>query len=333
MVAGGSLAAAGGLGAGALGGGCSGSTNDRTVSRTTLALGTEVRITASHTSPETANHAMTAAFAELALVERLMSIYRPDSQISLFNTQGMLRQPHPYVVEVLRYAQHVSQLSGGAFDVTVQPLWDAFSQAAKTRQIPSPAAVAAALAQVDWKQLVVTDHELRTTQQGMQVTLNGIAQGFAADRVLFALRSNGIEQALIDTGELRPLGRSPRGEAWRVGIQHPRYPDAHIAITELEGRALATSGDYATRFSPDARHHHILDPRTGYSPTDLCSVSILAASAMTADALSTACLVLGPTRSLELIAKSPGVDAYFVLKDGETIATAGFPLSHDGRDA
>jgi thiamine biosynthesis lipoprotein len=301
--------------------------NKRTVARSRPALGTEVRITAIHRSSDIAEQAIDAAFEELSLVERLMSIYRSDSQISRLNTTGLYVSPHPHLVEVLRHAQHMSALSHGAFDVTVQLLWEIFAAAAKTQQLPNESAVAAARARVDWRQLTVNENRIQLEQPGMKITLNGIAQGFAADRVVATLRAAGIEHALIDAGELQPLGRSSRGKPWRVGIQHPRQPDAYIALADLKGRALATSGDYATPFSRDHRHHHILDPRTGHSPAELASVSIVAPTAMAADALSTASFVLGPERSLEMIANLPDVDAYFVLKDGETLATPGFPLS------
>jgi len=300
------------------------------VTRRTFALGTEVSITALHPSPKAAERAISAAFDEMVLVERLMSIYRPDSQLSILNRDGRLREPHPYVVEVLRHAQRISHATNGALDVTVQPLWEAFATAAKQQRIPDETEVAAARAKVDWRAVAIDDDAIRFLRPGMKITLNGIAQGFAADRVLAALRAEGIEHALINAGELQPLGHSARGDAWSVGIQHPRRDDAFVALTDLDGRALATSGDYATRFSADGRHHHILDPRTGYSPTELCSVSILAPSGMAADALSTACFVLGLARSLAQIKTMRRVDAFFVLKDGETVATDGFPLNSEG---
>ncbi len=329
------IVAAGGM-AGACAAGCQAtraSRNGLVVTRKTFALGTEISITALHSWAAVAERAITAAFDELTLVERLMSIYRPDSQISMLNSSGRLAQPHPYVVEVLRQAEQVSKLSDGALDVTVQPLWEAFAAAAKAQRIPDPSEIMAARAKVDWTQLAIEESSLRLLKPGMKITLNGIAQGFAADRVLAALRAAGVRNALINAGELAPLGQSPRGDAWRVGIQHPRQNDAHIALADLDGRALATSGDYHTRFSADGRHHHIFDPRTGYSPTELCSVSILAPTGLAADALSTTCLVLGVEQSLALIGAMPGVDAFFVLKDGETIATGNFPLASEGSAA
>ena len=326
------LVSAGGLGAVALGGAAwrGFGTELPVVRRTTFALGTEVAITVRHRSGGVAGAAIDEAFGELALVERLMSIYRPDSQLSTFNRDGRLDQPHPHFVNVLQHAQHVAHQTCGAFDVTVQPLWEVFAAAAKENRLPAPADVASARTNVDWRQLEIDSKSIHFRRAGMKITLNGIAQGFATDRVLTVLREYGVEHALINAGELGSLGESDRGDAWRVGIQHPRVPDAYIALTDLDGRALATSGDYQTKFTDDGRHNHILDPRTGYSPTELASVSVLAPTAMVADALSTACFVLGPEASLPLIRRTPNIDAFIVLKSGETIATPGFPLISEG---
>jgi thiamine biosynthesis lipoprotein len=159
----------------------------------------------------------------------------------------------------------------------------------------------------------------------MQVTLNGIAQGFAADQAVAALQRAGIEHALVNTGEVGSLGHKANHAPWTVGIQHPRHDDAYAAVARLAGRALSTSGDYATTFSADRRHHHIVDPRVGFSPTELASTTIVAPTALEADALSTAVLVLGADAGLRLVAERAGVDALVVFKDGRTRKTAGFP--------
>jgi thiamine biosynthesis lipoprotein len=295
------------------------------VQRTARALGMEVSIQVRHGSTLEAESAIDAALAELRLIERLMSVYDPESQLSRLNRTGCLRQPHPYLVAVLRQAQEVARQTGGAFDATVQPLWELFAAAAKSGRLPMADEVTAARRLVDWRQVQVEGEEIRLLRPGMKLTLNGIAQGFATDCVQRVLEEHGIEHALFSIGELGALGRSPRGDAWCVGIQDPRRPEAYLELAELDGRALATSGDYATTFTTDRRHHHIFDPRTGYSPGELASVSIAAPTAIEADALSTACFVLGPEGSLTLLRGLRGIDGLLVLKDGETITTPGFP--------
>ena len=121
------------------------------------------------------------------------------------------------------------------------------------------------------------------------------------------------------------LGNNPKGKEWTAGIQHPRRKDAFAAITQMDERCLATSGDYATTFSEDFGNHHILDPSTGRSPQELSSVTVLAPTATDADALSTAAFIMGPEKGMRLIQQCKHTDAYMILKDGTNLVTEGFP--------
>ncbi len=294
------------------------------VSKTSWALGSDVTLTVLHRERRTADVALEAAFAELELVESIMSLYRPDSQICRLNRSGAIDRPHPYLVQVLHHARRVAERSNGAFDVTVQPLWELFQEARKLKRLPGEEEIAAARQRVDWRRIEISPEHI-TLLENAAITLNGIAQGFAADRVMTVLRQYGVRCALVNAGELGALGRRENGEAWSVGIQHPRQPDAYVSLAKLDGRCLATSGDYATSFSEDFRHHHLFDPRTGRSPRELASVTIAARTATEADALSTAVFVLGPECGAELVQRTRGADALMVLKDGRTLVTPGFP--------
>jgi thiamine biosynthesis lipoprotein len=295
------------------------------VERTSWALGADVSITTLHEDALDAERAIDDAFAELERIEEAMSLYRPQSQICRLNRDGVLENPDPYLVTVLRAAAETSERSGGAFDATVQPLWSLYSEARASGALPSPEAIRAAARRVDWRNVDVTEQRIRFRADGMAITLNGIAQGFAADRVQAALQARGIRHALVNTGEFGSLGRRADGTPWTVGIQHPRRPDAYVALAALEGRFLSTSGDYATSFSDDFRHHHIFDPRTGLSPTEFSSVTVLARSGMEADALTKVLFVQGPGRGLDHVRAVPGADALCCLKDGRMLSTDGFP--------
>jgi thiamine biosynthesis lipoprotein len=301
------------------------------VRRTARALGATVTMTVLHESPEVAYRAIDAAFAELDRIEDVMSLYRTDSQLCRLNRAGVLDRPHPHLVTVLRRAAEISERTGGAFDVTVQPLWELHSVAAREGRLPDPEAIARARGRVDWQRVEFTAGRIRLRGAGTAVTLNGIAQGFATDRAAAVLAHQGIEHALIDAGEIRPLGTKADDTAWTIGIQHPRVADAYAELVRLDGRALSTSGDYATSFSANRRHHHIVDPHTGMSPTAFSSVSIVTPTCMDADALSTACFVLGLEQSVALIDGTPQADALFILKDGQTRATRHFPAEDTER--
>jgi thiamine biosynthesis lipoprotein len=293
--------------------------------RTSWALGSDVSITAFHRDQRQAEAGIDDAFAELELVEQLMSIYRPDSQLSRLNRDGILDNPHPYFIRVLRYSQELSKRTDGAFDITVQPLWESYEQQAKRGELPDKDQLGQAAALVDWRQLELTGRRVRFRRPGMSITLNGVAQGFATDRATAALKRRGVKHALINTGEIGALGTKADGDAWTIGVQHPRQSDEFVSLAKLDGRCLATSSDYETYFSDVFRHNHLLDPRLGSSPLELSSVSVMASTAMEADALSTALFVLGPELGSKLIARTPNADALLVLKNGRTLATDGFP--------
>lgn len=298
----------------------------RAVTRSAWALGSDVTMTVVGLPNEQATRAIDAALAEIELVESVMSLYRPESSLCRLNRDRVLRDPHPYLLDVLAMAEQTSRRTDGAFDVTVQPLWELFAASHKQGALPTDEQIAAARSHVDWQAVEVSVDEIRLRAPVTAITLNGIAQGFAADRAVAVLREYGVEHALVNSGEVRGLGRKSGGQDWTVGVQHPREPDEFVVVAALDSRSLATSGDYETTFSDDFTRNHIFDPHTGQSPSEVASVSIVAPTAMQSDALSTAAMVLGPDRTQVLIESLSDVDALFVLKDGRTLRTQGFPM-------
>jgi thiamine biosynthesis lipoprotein len=290
------------------------------VERKSWALGADVSLVVYHEDRASAERALSDAFKALDDIENVLSLYRPQSQICCLNRDGVLAQPHPDLVQVVQSAIAWSRLTAGAFDPTVQPLWKLYAQGG----VPDSDRIQATRQLVDWRKVEV-DTQLVRLGPGQEVTFNGIAQGFAADRVRDVLKAHGIRYALANTGELGAISHKPEGETWRIGIQHPRNPDAYVALAELDDRFLATSGDYETKFSEDFSSNHIFDPATGRSPTTLSSVTVIAPTGLDADALSTAIFVLGPDKGLELARSRPGVEALMVLKDGDLVSTPSFP--------
>lgn len=280
-----------------------------------IAFGTTIWLRVLHDDEGRARAALADAMRAVQDVDRLMSLHRHDSQLAVLNREGRLTAPDPHVLAVLREAQTVAAATGGAFDVTVQPLWLAATGQAEA---------GAARHKVDWRQLRVTD-EMVTMASGMAVTLNGIAQGYGVDVALAALRAHGIAHALLDTGEFATLGAREDGQPWTLAIRDPRDEQGIAQLLSADGRSLATSGDYGTAFSADFSRHHIVDPATGSSPQELASVSVLAPTGMQADALSTAFMVMGAEKALRLAAELAGVDMLCIAKDGRVRRSAGFP--------
>jgi thiamine biosynthesis lipoprotein len=170
--------------------------------------------------------------------------------------------------------------------------------------------------------LEIAPDRIRFLQPGMALTLNGIAQGYASDLAREALQHHGIEHALIDTGEWSTLGQSAQSRPWSLGIESPRQIEAIIACIESDGRAIATSSDARCSFSADLQHHHIFDPRTGYSPPELASVTVLAPTCALADALTKVMFMKSPEHAIAA-AKQWQVDVLVVDKAGRLHASPG----------
>lgn len=294
-------------------------------SRTLTAMGTSMTIQVAHADLGLAVRALDASVAEIRHIEDQMSLFRPDSAICQLNRTGRLDDPHPDMVEVLRIAQQVAQRSQGAFDVTVQPLWQAFEEARTLGRLPTAEVLLAARQRVGWRGLQVTASAVRLERPGMGITLNGIAQGYAADKIKTRLQSLGIEHALIDAGEWAALGQPAHAGDWTLGVANPR--DARHLLTgiEMQGRCVATSADDQCTFSADFVNHHILDPHTGRSPTELSGVTVLAPTCVMADALTKVFFMAGFEQALPL-ARKWGVDVLVVDKRGRWQASPGVAL-------
>lgn len=297
----------------------------RRYSGAALAFGTTIAVTVLHGNARQAELAIAEALRAAQQVDRLMSIYSPDSQVFQLNRDGFLARPDARLLHVLAQARRLSQLSEGAFDVTVQPLWRAFHAAAERSALPTPRQSGRALALVGWRDLRIGAGRVAFLRPGMALTLNGLAQGYAADLALAALRARGIEHGLLDTGEFIARGAGSAGRPWTLGVQDPRAPHALAAVLPLRGGAMATSGDYASTFTADFVHHHIFEPARGDSPPELASVTVLAPNGLLADGLSTAFMAMGARRARALAARLPEVELMTIDKNGARWQSAGFP--------
>lgn len=294
--------------------------------RELVGFGTTLSLAAAHENESTLTNALDDAVAALQRIEAQMSLFRDDSALSRLNREGRLAAPPPELRDLLGIARDVARRSHGAFDPTVQPLWLAFAAAQAQARLPTPAEVAAARRLVDWRGLVLeTGGAVRLSRPGMGLTLNGIAQGYAADRVRAVLLGHGIAHALVDAGEYAMAGHNPQGERWTLGIADPHVQGQLIARLFADGRCVATSGDDQTCFSADHRHHHIFDPQTGYSPLELSGVTVAAPTGALADALTKVFFIGGPRRALPL-ARLWDVDVLWVDKKGRWAATPGLAL-------
>lgn len=263
----------------------------------------------------------------LAEVDRQMSTYRDDSLIERFNQApaGTCMVLPADVLELVRLGERLSTQSGGAFDLTVEPLLDlwGFGPRGHGERVPSAEAIAAARQRVGHQHLRI-DGERLCKDADTQVDFNSIAAGHAVDRIAAWLEQQGVASYLVEaTGELKMRGHKPDGSAWRIAIEEPR-DDRRVAqrILALDGLGVSTSGDYRNYFEENGRRYsHTLDPRSGAPIAHrLAAVTVVHPQALLADGLSTLLMVLGPEEG-EAWAERQGIAAFFVTRQGDGFVT------------
>lgn len=276
-----------------------------------------------HTDAAFARATILRVRGEIERFERIFSLYRPDSEISRLNAAGRLARPSRELRTLVEESRRFSELSGGAFDISVQPLWRLYEAHfwSRTNIQPDIAASARAVshALVDFRQMDSGTAAIAFARPGMAITLNSLAQGYITDAVADLLRNQGFEKAVVDLGEFRTLGRDPDGHPWRIGIRDPRAADRVGRTVELDNMALAVSGGYGTTFEPSGRYHHIFDPHTGASANSLLDVAVIGPTATVANGLSTAICVAGEAPAARLLAACPGTRAILTRPDGTSV--------------
>lgn len=286
------------------------------------ALGADARLQILHPDPAVADRLIAASLREVERLEAILSLYRPDSALCRLNRVGAIEAPPLDLVRILSEARMYTGLTGGAFDVTVQPLWDLyarhFADPDARPEGPSAVEIARAASFVGEAAIDVSPSRIGFARPGMSVTLNGIGQGYVTDRIVELLRTNGIEHALVDMGEIRAVGDRSAGDPWRVGLEDPRTPGEIAARIALSDRAVSTSGGYGTTFDANRRFNHIVEPASGLTSRRVLAVSVEASTATEADALSTAFAVL-PRPAAVAITRARGLTTHFVDPDGTRI--------------
>jgi FAD:protein FMN transferase len=293
-------------------------------------LGALSELTLWHTDAALAQRTILRVRGEIARYEGIFSLYREDSEISRLNAAGTLSKPSPELRGLVEESQRFSLLSEGAFDISVQPLWQLYEAHFWSHSDIQPDILARAhdVARdlVDFRQIDIGNARIAFARPGMGITLNSVAQGFITDAIADLLRNEGFASAVVDLGEFRTLGRHPEGHPWRIGIRNGMA--GGIARTvELEDMALAVSGGYGTTFEPTGRFHHIFDPHTGASANGLIDVAVIGPRATAANGLSTAICVAGEDRAPALLAAYPGMRAILTRPDGTAVTIPADPAT------
>jgi thiamine biosynthesis lipoprotein len=301
-------------------------------------MGTFARVVVLAETETAAEACLQAALDEQRRIDSLMSYHREDSELNKINREayGQPVEVSEATFRVLQEALRFSELSSGAFDITVGPLVDLWRAAGDANTPPSDAAVADARQKVGHEKLILDKNKrtVRFAVGGMKLDLGGIAKGYAIDKSIEAIKRHGALGGMVDIGgDIRCFGRPPRGQThWFIGLQDPRDGSDDLGATQpllvlkLSAAAVTTSGDYR-RFTTVAgqKQSHIINVQTARGADTLASVTIIAKDATSADALATAVSVLGRRKGLDLIERLPGIEAILipVAKDATPIFSSG----------
>ena len=285
------------------------------------ALGAAASMMIWHSNADFAQRTMTRMLTEVARLDRIFSLHRAESELSRLNKDGSIARASHDLVTVVEEGRAMGLASDGAFDPTVQPLWDLyathFTSPAADASGPNATALDVARRLVGYQRIDIASRSIAFETPGMSATLNGIAQGYITDWIADLLRNEGFEHVVVELGETRVLGDHPEGRPWRVGLRD-QYGAAD-RVTDLSEGAMAVSGGYGTVFDPSGRNHHLFDPETGRSADGLLDVVVTAPRATVADALATAVFVAGETRAPSILANYPGAKAILTRHDGTAI--------------
>jgi len=277
-------------------------------------MGTFVSITVYAEDQQQAESAMDSAFEKISQIEAVATIYNESSEASFLNRNGYIDQPSEHLLKLVTESKNYHQISGGAFDITVQPILELWQAGLwKEPEEVQQERISQSMELVGSDMIKVGIDRIEYEKENMKITLGGIAKGYAVDKALEVLKKEGIRYALINAGgDIMTSGQKPDGSYWTIALENPDNREEKIAVLKVVNKAVTTSGNYERYFDPDKEAHHIIDPRSGYSANLCISATIISNSCMDADALSTSIFVLGPQEGIELVNRLNGVEALII---------------------
>ncbi len=287
--------------------------------RDELFMGTIVSIQLVDKNPDHARNLIDGVLAIMKNLSHEMNSHVPDSEVSTLNRKAC-NSPISVstdIISVLKTSMRISELTDGAFDVTVGPLlklWPIYK--ANNFRVPNRDELVRALSLVGWRNIEIDEknHTVFFKKKGMQIDLGGIAKGYIVDSAISFLKKYGVKGALINAGgDIYALGSAPDGKAWRIGIQHPRNSKQFMAILEVKNKAIVTSGDYERFIIKNGiRYTHIVDPRTGFTTQKTASVTLIGDNTAFIDGLATAMMVLGEKEGFKTLSNIKRTEGLFV---------------------
>lgn len=245
----------------------------------------------------------------------------------LNHAQGAWVEVSEETIDILKEAIKYSELTEGAFDISIAPLTELWHVNDNDGVIPTEEEIAEAMSHVNYQCIQIDGTKVRLTDEKAQIDLGGIAKGYIADKLEKLMKERGVTSAMINLGgNIKVVGSKTDGNSWNIGIQKP-FADKNevIGSVKIKDKTVVSSGIYERYFEYDGKiYHHIIDKTTGApSESDLEAVTIIGESSTAADALSTSCLLLGSEEGMKLVEQTEGVEAVFVTRDGVILKSSG----------
>lgn len=295
------------------------------VTNTRFAMGTIVTFILLYEPGMDTDTAINTAFDEIKRLSGIMSHFDKNSEVSVLNRDGVLENADPQLIEVMKQALKYNKLTKGAFDITILPVIELFRDRFNENKVPREKEIKEVLDVVGSDKIEISGRSIRLKKKGMKITLDGLAKGYIVDMVSKIFMDRGYKNHLINAGgDIRTAGLREDGRPWKVAIQDPARKDNHLDVIELTDSSVATSGNYENYFDAKKMFHHIANPKTGFSPVLNSSASIIAPTAIEADALATALMVMAPDYGIPFIDSLPGREALIITREEKLIRSAGW---------
>lgn len=280
-----------------------------------------------------AEQSIDEVIAEISRIENLISDWRPYTQIGQVNSNAGIKpvKVDQEVFELTERALQLSEITGGAFDISFAAMDRIWKFDGSMKEMPSPEAIKNSVTRVGYKNIVL-DKENRTIflkLAGMKIGFGALGEGYAADKCKKMMQEKGITAGIVNgSGDMNTWGTQPDGSAWNIGITDPKDPTELMAIVPLKHGAVVTSGSYEKYVVFNGRRYaHIINPKTGYPATGLTSVTIFGPSAELANGLSTSIMVLGKKAGLRLLKNYPEMSYILISDNGKVYSSRSLKLA------
>lgn len=292
--------------------------------RTVMLMGSRFDITLVDKDSISAENKIDMAINEINRIENLISEWKEDTPISILNKNAGIRpiEVSKEVLELTQRALKFSELTDGAFDISIAAMDKIWKFDGSTWEIPNAEIIKKSVRNVGYQNILIDS--LHSTiflkKKGMKIGFGATGKSYSADKTKDLMKSLGIKAGIINaSGDIVAWGTQPNGKPWTVGIAHPLISGEIIKVIKIKNKAIVTSGDYQKYIEIDGkRYAHIINPKTGYPSSGITSVTILGENAEIANGISTSIMVLGKQKGLQLLKKFPNYQ-YFIIEDNGKI--------------